>query len=223
MGPNEIYKRYLLKINRNDSNEGANVLKSLFVIDFNSQAENWLFERLDKDGDNIKLDGLDTLLEPDKELTKLTVFDDSVEFQLPDNFRRHASSFSIVDNGNCKGVKIYNFDKKSLGFTAILADKFSRPSWDFEETPFLITKNRMRVYFDGFEIKKCFSTYYRRPGLIDIAGYKRFDGNPSTNIDSDLPDMAIEEILNRMAVDATRKFQDPEGFQFNKERVTTEP
>jgi hypothetical protein len=218
MKSTEIYKRFLLKINKNDSNDGVNILPSHFVLMFNSEALGWLAEKLDKDGDNIKLDHLDKLLQPDVEVTLYKKYEDSVEFTLPENFYRHASSFSIADKGNCKGQKIFNFEKKSLGFTAVLADDFSKPQFDFEETVFLITQNRIRVYTGDFTISKVFVTYYRTPTQIDIAGYTRIDGSPSTDIDSELSLDNIDEIIDRVATEVTRQFADGEGFQFAKER-----
>lgn len=218
MKSTEIYKRFLLKINKNDSNDGINILPSLFVLMFNSEAIRWLSETLDTDGDNIKLDTLDRLLETDVELPLVKDNKDSVDFKLPDTFYRHASSFSIASKGDCKNVKIYNFEKKSLGFTATLADDFSRPQFDFEETSFLISKNLMRVYTGDFTISKVFATFYKTPNKIDIAGYLHLDDTPSTNIDSELTDENVEEIINRVATEVARQFQDGEGFTFAKER-----
>lgn len=218
MKSTEIYKRFLLKINKNDSNDGINILPSHFVLTFNSEALKWLSAKLDKDGDNIKLDHLDKLLQPDVEITLFKKYDDSVEFTLPEDFYRHASSFSLASKGDCKDVKIFNFEKKSLGFTAVLADDFNKPQFDFEETPFLIAQNRIRVYTGDFTINKVFVTYYRTPIQIDIAGYTRIDGTPSTNIDSELSLDNIDEIIDRMATEVTRQFSDGEGFQFAKDR-----
>ena len=67
MKSTEIYKRFLIKVNKNDSNDGINILPSIFVLMFNSEAIRWLSETLDTDGDNIKLDTLDRLLETDVE------------------------------------------------------------------------------------------------------------------------------------------------------------
>jgi hypothetical protein len=218
MKSTEIYKRFLLKINKNDSNDGINILPAHFVLMFNSEALKWLNDKLDKDADNIKLDHLDKLLEADVEVEIFKEYDDSVEFNLPENFHRHASSFSIADKGECKGVKIFNFEKKSLGFTATLADDFSKPQFDYEETVFLISKNRIKVYTDDFKIRKVFVTYYKTPIAIDMAGYTRIDGTPSENIDSELSLENIDEILDRMATESNRQFENAEGFQFSKER-----
>jgi hypothetical protein len=223
MTSQEIYKRFLLKINKNDSNDGVNILPSHFILLFNTEAVRWLGEKLRKEGDNIRLDQLDTMLESDVPLTLIKKFDDYSYFQLPEDFYRHASSFSVCDGDECKDVKVYHFEKKSLGFTATLADDFNRPQFDFEETPIIITKNRMKIYFDDFEIKKVFLSYYRVPTIIDIAGYTKIDGSASTDIDCDLVPDSIDEILNRAAVEVNREYKDTEGIGLRKDAITTEP
>jgi hypothetical protein len=223
MTAKEIYKRFLLKINKNDTNEGINILPSLFVLNFNTEAVRWLGDKFTDDGDNWKLSHLDNLLEVDKVLNKATVYEDSVEFEFPENFYRYASSYSIVDKGNCKGQKVFNFEKTALGFNTVIADDFSGPQYDYRETPFQITQNKLRVYFDNFEIKKVHASYYRVPKQIDMAGYEKIDGSPSTDIDSDLTVEQIDEILNRMVIEVTGNYQDSERYQYAKERISTEP
>lgn len=218
----EIYKRFLVKANKNDRNKGVNILVGHFVLLFNTEAVLWLGNEFDKNGDNIKISRLDNLLETDVELKFFKKNKDSVEYSLPDNFYRHASSFSIADQGECKGVKIYNFEKKPMGFHTNLADDFSAPSFDFEETPCLITKNKLKIYFDDFSIKKVFATYYAIP-KIDIAGYKNIDGTPSKDVDTNLSLDNIDQILNRVLAEINRGSKDGEGLQIAKERINSQP
>lgn len=214
---NEIYKRLLLKVNKNDTNAGIPVPKPHFVLMFNSEALLWEAETLDN-GDDANLGILDVMLEPDVDLKFVKKYSDSVEFQLPENFFRISSSFSLVDKGNCKGVKIFNFEKKPLGFVATLADDFNTPSFEFEETPYVISHNKMKIYFDDFDIKKVKASFYRTPTLIDIEGYTKFDGTSSTNIDSDLTLEAVELILNRMAVELNKQYENQQGVENAKDR-----
>lgn len=223
MKSSEIYKRLLLKINKNDSNAGIAIPISHFVLLFNTEALRWLGEKIDEEGDNDKLNHLDQLLEMDVPLTFVKKFDDSVDYQLPDNFYRHASSYSICDRDNCKGVKVFHFDKKSLELTAIISDDFSSPQFDFEETPIIITKNKMKIYFDDFQIKKVFLSYYKTPVEIDIAGYIKIDGSASADVDSDLISDNIDEILNRVAVEVNRQYQDSDSVALRKDAINTEP
>lgn len=221
MKSNEIYKRFLLKNNTNDTNEGANFLISHFVLLFNSEGIRWETERLAK-GDDDSLNKLDRLLISDLEVPIVKKFSDSVHCQLPDNFFKHVSSYSLSDKGDCKGVKVFNFEKKALNLTEILADDFNTPQFDFQETPCIIINNQIKIYFSDFLIKKVYISYYKTPTQIDISGYTKIDGSISSDVDSELSDDNIEEILNRLVVEIKRQTKDAEGFQLSKERVQTE-
>lgn len=224
MTSREIYKRFKLKVNGNDTNEGVDVLSSLFVLLFNDERSRWLGQKLKENGDNIKLDNLSNLLETDVELKKVNVLDDSVEFEFPENFYRYSSSYSIVDKGNCKGAVIYNFEKKALGLTAISADYANKPSFDLAETPVILTKRRLKVFFEDFVVQKCIANFYKLPGPIDIAGYKRPDGSMSSEINNtDLTDENIDEILDRMAKSFLGNNGDTASAALKEERITKEP
>lgn len=223
MTSKEIYKRFLLEMNKNDSNEGVNILPSHFVLLFNTERLRWLSEFFNDDADNWKLSTLDNLLEVDMLLKKVKTYDDSVEFEIPTDFFRQASSFSIADKGDCKGKRIFNFEKKALGFQTTLADDFSSPQFDYEETPYIITKKKLRVYFDDFTIKRAYLSFYREPKPIDIAGYTKIDGSASTNLDTDLTEEQIDEVIERVVKRVSGKTGDVEKHQVANERISTEP
>ena len=219
----EIYKRFLLKINKNDSNEGINVLKSHFVLIFNTERLVWLGEKLRDNSDNYKLDRLQELVSTDVVLPLNKKHESSVDFTLPADLYRYISSYSIADQENCKGKKIFNFEQNTLNLTAVLADAFSRPSFKFEETPCIQKSGTLKVYFEDFKINSVLLSYYRTPKPIDIIGYIQIDGTPSVNSETDLSDENIDEVLNRMAVEVLREYQDGEGIQLAKDRIVSEP
>jgi len=223
MTSKEIYKRFLLEMNKNDSNEGANILVSHFVLLFNTERLRWLSEFFNDDSDNWKLTTIDNLLEIDMLLKKVKTYEDSVEFEIPSNFFRQSSSFSIADKDNCKGKKIFNFEKKALGFQTTLADDFSAPQFDYEETPYVITKKKLRVYFKDFTIKKAYLSFYREPKPIDISGYIKIDGSESTDLDTDLTDEQIDSVIERVVKRVSGKIGDIEKHQIANERISTEP
>ena len=63
---------------------------------------------------------------------------------------------------------------------------------------------------DKFEISKIFLTYLRRPRAIDIPGYLKQDGQPSSQIDPEIPDniieMCIDEAVRILSGDMQNQF-----------------
>ena len=91
----EIYKRFLLSFNKNDSNAGTNIPISHFVLTFNSERLRWLNDFFDKD--DWRLQQIDNLLVVDKNIGKVGDLKDSVSFKLPDDFFRHAFDLKFPD------------------------------------------------------------------------------------------------------------------------------
>lgn len=222
MTSREIYKRFLLKINKNDSNDGVNVPVSHFVLMFNAERLVWLGSKLRDDADNWKLDYLEELVSTDVQLPVSKIHDSSVDFTLPADLYRYISSYSLASKDKCKKTKIFNFEQNTLNLTAVLADAFSRPNFKFEETPCIQKSGTLKVYFEDFKIDSVFLSYYRTPKPIDIPGYIRIDGTPSEDLTTDLSDENIDEVLNRMAVEVLREYLDGEGFQLAKDRQASE-
>lgn len=221
MTPNEIFKRFKFKYNGNDTNEGIDLLPGVFVLMFNTIALKWEIEKLQDD--SIRLDDLEPLLVTEFEIDKFKKFDNSIEAELPTDFIREASSYVLADRGKCKNKKVYTFEKKALGFNSIIADDYNGPQFDYEETPFIITKNKMKIYFDDFKIRKIVLNYYKKPDKLDLAGYTKEDGSASVEQSTNLTDDNIDEILNRLVREVSGNNSDAEKVQFAQNKITLEP
>lgn len=219
----QAYERFLVKLNKNDTNANVNVPKGRFVVIYNEQSKRWLKEKLKQKLSTDELDELSTLLvDPIEPLVKLNKHFDHVDFQVPNDFFQASSSYVIASKGECKGRVLDNWNTKGKNIRILLRDENNKPSFEYEETLFGVSDGKIKVYFDDFEIDEVFLSYYRTPKDIDITGYINSLNQPSTNIDPDLPDMAINEIISRCVTEVTRNVGDPQGFQFSKERQQTE-
>lgn len=222
MSVQELYKRFLLMINKNDTNDGVNIPPAYFVLLFNAEALRWLAEELKKDEDNIDINMIELLLLTDFPLTPINKQKEFIEFEMPSDFFQVYGSYSFADRGPCIGVKIFNYEKKPGNLIPILQDVDNKPSFDYREAPFIIGGDKLKVYFDDYIVKDTFINYYRQPRQIDMAGYTTFAGKPSTNIDSELDDHNNVQILGRLATEINRQIKDGEGFQFSKDRTNSE-
>ena len=222
MSVQELYKRFLMMINKNDTNAGVTIPPAEFVLLFNAEALRWLAEELKKDEDNIDVNKIDQLFNPNVELTLFEKHEKFLDFTLPDDYFQVYGSYSFADRGICQGVRIANYEKKPGNLVPILSDSDNRPSLNYQEAPFVLTENSLRLYFDDYEVKSTFVNYYRTPNKIDMEGYINFDGEQSTNIDPELDDFNNLEILARVAKEINRQVENTEGFQLAGERVNSE-
>lgn len=218
----EAFKRLLLKVNKNDTNTDIDISKGEFVLLFNEQSKRWLKTKLNDKENVIDVQDLAEIQVKFKPLEKLDENDEYATFQLPDNFFNYASSYSVCSSGTCKGVRVFNFPYKPLNENMLLEDYNSSPSLDFEETVVDLSEGKIFVFKTDFTVDKVFLNYYRPVVDIDIVGYVRLDGKQSTNIDPNVQDQYVDEILDRCALEIIRRYENPDGFQLAKERITTE-
>lgn len=219
----ELYKRFLLKFNKNDSHEGINILNSDFVLIFNVQAPKWLKGEIRKASGNTDINRIQDFLVLDFPGEIVSNKEGVCKVSLPPDYFQYSSSYSIADKDNCKGKKIYNYDKKAGNINPIRQDDSSSPQFDYEETPCILSQNKLSVFFTDFSIEKVFITYWRLPVKIDIEGYQKFDGTPSTTINSDISDDNLDEILDMCVLEAIREFTDTENFPFAEDRLNKKP
>lgn len=222
MTAQEAYKRYSLKINKNDENTNIRVNEGEFVLIFNEQSKSYLKEKLKRDSDNSNVNYLSEFLVSDVPLILKKINNDSVEFLVPDDYFDTVTSYSIATKGSCKGRIIYNWNIKPKNKNVFLNNFNTKASFEYEETFTIYTDKTCIVYIDNFEIEQQYLTYYRLPKDIDIIGYKKIDGTFSINIDPDIPDILVNEIINRCVLETISVYENPEGFQLAQTRLNKE-
>lgn len=219
MTSKEVYKRLLLKVNKNDTNTNVKINKGDFVLIFNEQARSWLSETIEADSKNSKKNDIGLLLIYDVPLIKVSDYKDYSSFSLPDDFFDYQSSYSIASKGVCKGRKLLNWDFKAKNKNVLDQDMNRKPSFEYEETLINVSSGQFLVFADGFSIDEQFITYYKQPADIDIEGYFKLDGTPSQNIDPLLYDGYVDEIINKCAVEIIGNYEDIEHYQIAQQRV----
>jgi hypothetical protein len=224
MTVDELYHRFLMMINKNDTNEGVAIPKGNFVLLFNSEMKRWLGEELKKDEDNIDINMIELLLVTDFSLgNPINNQKEFIEYNVPSDFFQIYGTYSLANKGNCRGVKIFNYEKKPGNLIPVLEDRSAGPSFDYEEAPFIVGSDRVKIYFDDYQIKQSFINYYRSPKDIDMEGYVHFDGTPSINVDPELDDYNCVQVLEKVAIEISRQTIDPDKFQLDKDRALSNP
>lgn len=214
----EAYQEFLLKINKNDTSTNIKIPKAKFVLIFNEQQRKWFFGDEEENRHTDNKDKLQSLLIIDESLTKVSDKKTQSLFSLPTNFGIFESSYSIATKGECT-TAITNWDKKPRNIPVLLQDENNNPSFEYRETLSVLSQDNIHVYKSDFKIDEVFLTYYRLPIDIDILGYTRIDGSPSTTVDPELINKYVDEILDRCAVEVTRNYEDVSHFQLAQTRT----
>lgn len=215
----DAYKAFLIKFNKNDSNRNINVPKGQFVLIYNEQAEIWEDERVDKGVSSDDLDDIDELLTLDAPLTKDEEFRDFTNFTVPADFFRYSTSYSLATKASCSQTVLYNWEIKNKNKNNFKIDAHNKPSFEYQETFVVINADKLGVYHTDFTVDKVFLDYYRLPIKIDVSGYIKVDGTQSTDINPDISNKLVNEIIDYCVKEATRIYENVDGFKLADERI----
>lgn len=218
MKPIEIYKRFLLKVNKNDTNANIKIGKGIFVLLFNEQKRQLLDDKIKGKESNDFIEDLHSLLKTDYKLKRVDKNKLSDKFELPHDFFRRVGAYALTKKDKCKHIYMDIWFRKPKDIGVLLKNDNQNPSFEFQETIATLSNNSLTVYKDNFDIEDVYLSYYFEPKDIDIEGYIHIDGTKSNNIETELDNFLIEEILNRAAEEAVRNYESLEQTQLAMQR-----
>ena len=111
----------------------------------------------------------------------------------------YVDSYILADKGRCKDRIIWiNQDLTKHGdLSILLKNEHYKPSFEYQETFNIISSDEMSIFTDGtFTPTKIYIMYLRYPAYIDKAGYIKFDGTLSVDIDCELETYLEDELLD---------------------------
>lgn len=131
--------------------------------------------------------------------------------------------YAIAEKGNCKGRTIFLSKLVKHGdISTMMSNSHYVPSFEWQESFAVISGNKIITYTDDtFDITKFHLSYMRYPQKIDAAGYINFDGTPSVNQDSELPDYLEDELLDLAIIELAMDTENTPVVQFNDIRNKT--
>ena len=221
MNIGQAYLNFLQLVNRNLTNDNANVDKSRFIILYNNIQNRFIEWTLEKRNEDDLRD-VQKLLTLDKKLNFDSLTLNHYDFKLPTDYFDHSAIQVFGSKGNCKKIKIETTELKNDNSEEYLADSSNIPSFEFRDTFYTINANKIAVYVDDFKIDEVYLSYYRNPVQVDISGYIDIDGNPSSNINPEFTDRIVNRILLAMAKEHSAINEEFNKYQVDKDRLFSE-
>lgn len=120
---------------------------------------------------------------------------------MPSDYFHHVRTICIAKTFKCAKKELFVYLQEESNLNILLKNEYVNPSFEWGETIGTIVGNKLKIFTqDKFDVIKVYLTYIKRPRQIDIPGYIKLDGQPSTRIDPELPDDIIE-----MCIDETTR------------------
>lgn len=214
--------RALQKSEQNLANGGIKLDRGRFVYLFNEAQDRLVRYYINrKDDETVK--AIQFLLVYWRSLERKGRLDnpEATRFSLPDDFLWFSNVSGSFQKGECSATDFNMWDVKNENVHELLADENNKPSFDFRETFYSLGEDSIIVYEDGFNTEALRLTYYRSPRRVDISGYYRSDGSPSTDIDPELPDDLVIQVLDMMAKQFGLNEDNLNRYQFDKDNVNS--
>jgi len=136
----------------------------------------------------------------------------------------YIDAYILADKGVCKDRKIWiNKDLAKHGdLSLLLNNEHYKPSFEYQETFNFLSSDEMSIFSDGtFTPKKIFVSYMRYPQYIDKAGYIKFDGTPSTDVNCELEVYLEDELLDLTVQNLAMYTGNQQAVQSSQMRIQT--
>jgi hypothetical protein len=178
----EAKNRYLIKAEKNGTNDNITTDNYRFCLNFNESQNKFLSLQLQNRGiDDIRY--IEKFLVLDKELLPHNAISHGkIDFNLPTDYFDLASARAIALKDKCKDLI-----------------KIDEVLIEWRESIFLINSNNLSVYVDEFKIEKVLLNYYRYPNQIKLVNPE----DPESNFDSvsiEWDDKSLDDIISLMVV-----------------------
>jgi hypothetical protein len=220
MTSEQLYLEFKILLNKNGRFTNVDYPKSNFVVLFNREQERWYSQTISKKKDSDDITDIQNLLVK-KELEFSGASSNYNSYDLPSDWFQYALFQAYATNGCTKLINARRVNKiKNLN--EILTNEYSSPSFEWEETIYVINDNKVDVYFSDFSISSVIMYYYKKLTPIDLEGYITIEDKSSKTINSDLDDIYLRQILDRVVLEVQREVENQAGHQYSKERVNTQ-
>lgn len=196
MKASETYDRYIIKSEKNGTNDNISTDKLRFAETYNEWQDRFTEYIYDmKNEDDIRY--IQSLLVPNKEIKRLKIERDHVSFKLPENYFDFSSAYALGSKGNCSGERIDLFyEIKDMERNFYLSDDFTSPSFEYREAPYMIGGNSVNVFNSDFSIDLLILSYYRYPKKLRLQNPNNPESDFDDSFDLDFDEKAINRIIS---------------------------
>lgn len=136
----------------------------------------------------------------------------------------YVDSYILADKGVCKGRQIWiNKDLAKHGdLQFLMNNEHYKPSFEYQETFNFISSDEISIFTDGtFTPSAIYISYMRYPIYIDKAGYEKFDGTASTDVDCELETYLEDELVDLTVQNLAMYTENASAVQSAQFRIQT--
>lgn len=213
----DAYERYLVKVERNGTNNNIATDKMRFVMMYN-ELKNRVIKWYLNNRDKVEIKDIQVLLVDDKKIAPGKVHLDHIDFELPKDFLGDSYVRAIGSKGKCKGQKIRLYEIRTEDRGQILDDEYTQPSFSYRECPYTFSEGKIKVYVEeGMKIDSLYMSYYRYPNKIALINEEDETSDFDDRYKIELPDEVLDRVISAISGDFKINTEN-QAFQLDKLR-----
>jgi hypothetical protein len=185
----QAYERYLLKTQKNATNDGAATSRDIFCLLFNESQNKYLSITLQQRGvDDVR--NIQKFLILDEKVEPTSEDFNKCNFPLPEKYFDLADVRAIATKDSCSDL-INLFEVQTENLNEIIQDEYNKPSFEWRESFYTINSDNLSVYVDNFKISEILLNYYRYPNRIESINESSFNESKVIEWDEQSLDIII--------------------------------
>ncbi len=213
----EVYGRFIIKINKNAQTDNIQCDRGRFAEIYNEEKNKWLEWTLEKrNEDDVRYAQALLILEDTLKLKQVgETFD---QFVLPKNYFDLTDAYALASSDCCERQKIDLYELKAENASLEIQDESSKPSFDYRESLYQIASDTVSVHKDQFTIDEVKLSYYRYPVEIELRDPLDPESQFKDSEDFLLDKKVIDRIISMCAASFALN-NDNQKYQAEKQRV----
>ena len=213
------YEKYLLRIEKNGTNDNVATNKGTFVELYNSSALRYEAYILEKKNEDDIRQIAPLLVTSNRVLGEKE--NDYYVFELPKDLFDFSSLQVRAKKDNCYADMEILTEIKNQNKQFYMSDEFTSPSFEYREAIFNLSDNKVKIYTDGtFSLPYMVMDYYKHPVKARLVDPEDPESDFDETIDLGLGEDVIDRILALAAGEFDFRTDNPRG-QLNIQRAMT--
>lgn len=194
MTTSEAYEKYIIKANKNSINDNVATDKGRFIeLLYSSYLRYIEYILNNSDSDRRKIQ---ELLKTKHNISGKSI-KNYYEFDLPNDFFDFSSIDAKAKKGSCVDSLEILHEIKDENRSILLSDEFTKPSFEYRESLFILSDNKIKIFTDGkFSIGNISITYYRYPNKPRLILPEDPESDFDDSIKLELQEKTIDRIID---------------------------
>ena len=195
----EVYDRYLLKVEKNSTNDNISTDKQRILELFNMYSISFT-EYIYGLKNEESMRYIQNLLVKELNINKGKKEMDHFSFKLPKDYLLYSSAFALGSKGECLNRKIdLPLEVLDIEKDLYYNDSNTSPSFEYRESFITIGSNSVNVFYTDFTVNSLILSYYRYPTKHSLTDPNNPESDFDDNQEVDFDEKAINRILSATA------------------------